>query len=295
MTCSKGAAHLHDLRGGRVREIAAQRVLDARWLPDGRILAIDDRGTMIWHADGVLVAQRHMPAFRPPHTIAIAAGGTKFVAVGRGARTAPEEVYVTAVEGEREWTLNPHGHDAFAMDRVSVAISGDSAIVAIGYQTDRAARRRDFVVIDLATDELLDRGFARHAEPSSARGTMLLAFDATGDRLIASGHTESLGVIRVGRGDGYQRHDASGAVAVALDDSGNLAAFGFAATPDGARGRLRVDYLSHAPDGAPTVEVIDTLSLDPALPDLVALAFSRDSRSLACLASNGAIEVVPVP
>ena len=40
---------------------------------------------------------------------------------------------------------------------------------------------------------------------------------------------------------------------------------------------------------------LDTLSIDPELPDLVAVAFSRDSRQLACLASTGAIEIVPVP
>ena len=175
---------------------------------------------------------------------------------------------------------------------VSAAISGDGAIVAIGYRSKRGTSWREFVVIEVATDDLLDHGFARSSDP---RKPLLLALDATGDRLIVSGSNESLGVIRVGRGDSYLRHDASGAIAIALDDSGNLAAFGFVQAPEAAHGRLRVDYLSHVADGVPTVEVTDTLWIDPALPDVVALAFSRDSRSLACLASNGAIEVVPVP
>jgi hypothetical protein len=43
------------------------------------------------------------------------------------------------------------------------------------------------------------------------------------------------------------------------------------------------------------VEVEDTLWLDPAVPDIAALAFDPDGRRIACLASDGTIDVVPVP
>jgi hypothetical protein len=43
------------------------------------------------------------------------------------------------------------------------------------------------------------------------------------------------------------------------------------------------------------VDILDTQTLESELPDLVALAFSRDRRRLACLSSTGAIEIVPVP
>ena len=71
---------------------------------------------------------------------------------------------------------------------------------------------------------------------------------------------------------------------------GVIAAYGYRTAP-----RLRFDYLSPDAKGAATVDVVDTLWLDSEVPDLVALAFSADSRRIACLASSRAIDVVPVP
>ena len=65
--------------------------------------------------------------------------------------------------------------------------------------------------------------------------------------------------------------------------------------PPGARGRLRFDYLSPNAKGPVAVEILDTQTLEHELPDIAAMAFSRDRRRLACLASTGAIEIVPVP
>jgi hypothetical protein len=294
VSCIGGAVRIHDPRAPtRAREVA-ERVLDARYLDDGRILAIDDRGWQRWTATGELVGQRHASDPRRASTAALAAGGTRYVATRQqGGRAASVEIFIKSVDGERLWTLNAAAHDLLISDRVNAQLSGDGAVVAIGYRMQHAPPRRlEFVVIDVENDVVLDRGSARMAEPSA---DLSIDLDATGDRLALSGSDESLGVIRTGRGDSYLRHDASGTLALALDRSGNLAAFAFATIPEGARGRVRVDYLSHDADGPPTVTVIDTLTIEPALPDVIAVAFSRDSRDLACLASDGTIEVVPVP
>jgi hypothetical protein len=294
VSCIGGAVRIHDPRvPSRAREVA-ERVLDARYLDDGRILAIDDRGWQRWTATGELVGQRHASDPRRATSAALAAGGTRYVAMRQlGGRTARVEIFIKSVDGERLWTLNAAAHDLHVYERASAQLSGDGAVVAIGYRMQSAPpRRHEFVVIDVANDIVLDRGSARMAEATSE---LSIDLDATGDRFALAGSSESLGVIRTGRGDSYLRHDASGAVAVALDRGGNLAAFAFAFVPDGARGRVRVDYLSHDADGPPTVAVIDTLTIEPALHNVIAVAFSRDSRDLACLASDGTIEVVPVP
>jgi hypothetical protein len=319
VSCIAGVVHAHDLSGRTsprartaiyTREVAAHDVLDARFMPDGRILGVDHRGTLVWQANGELVAQRHMSEPRRPHAASIAADGARFVVIGPGVlrSRAQTEIYVMSTEGERVWTLNPYGHDVDVHEgRASSALSGDGRVVAIGYQT--ASRRHDFVVIDLASDASFDRGAARAPGTPPASGPVLLALDGPGDRfaLAAPGTGLQLGVIRVGRdGDAppapadpdavvYTWPHPAGAACIALDRSGGLAAFGYPAPPEGARGRLRVEYLSPVPATASTIAVLDSLSLDAALPDLVALAFSHDSRQLACLASTGAIEIVPVP
>ena len=66
----------------------------------------------------------------------------------------------------------------------------------------------------------------------------------------------------------FARTVPGGAQAVALDRGGLLAAYAYAKPPPGARGRLRIDYLSPSTKGAATVETIDTLSIDPELPDI---------------------------
>jgi hypothetical protein len=300
-TCRLGAVHVHDLRGRTSpqrasRELAADRILDARWQADGRILGIDDRGALEWGADGELAGQRHATEPRPPHAAFIAADGQRFVAIGPGVRASlPSDLYVKDISGERVWTLNGYSHEILGWEgRLSAALSGDGTLVAVGYETP-GSRSRSFVVIEIESDDVLDRGKLR----GPARGPLLLAFDEAGTRLVqgVADSAEGLSPIRVGLGrtEAYGLGHPGGAVAVAIDRGGQLAAFAYPAPPPGARGRLRVDYLSPEALGMPTVEVLDTLSIEPALPDLVALAFSRDSRSLACLASTGAIEIVPVP
>jgi hypothetical protein len=43
------------------------------------------------------------------------------------------------------------------------------------------------------------------------------------------------------------------------------------------------------------LEIIDTLSIDPDLAEIAAIAFSPDSRRIACLGTDGNLDVVPVP
>ncbi|MEP6863582.1 MAG: hypothetical protein ABJE66_23355, partial [Deltaproteobacteria bacterium] len=143
-------------------------------------------------------------------------------------------------------------------------------------------------------DSLADAG----SIGGKANVPQLFAFDYAGTRLATAvpDPGTSWGVTRLEVEDkDFARTVAGGAHAVALDHGGLLAAYAYAKPPAGARGRLRIDYLSPAAEGAATVETIDTLSIEPELPDLIALAFSRDSRQLACLSSTGAIEIVPTP
>ena len=93
----------------------------------------------------------------------------------------------------------------------------------------------------------------------------------------------------------YSREVPGGHTAVALEYRGDLVAYAYRAVPAGARGRLRFDYLTPAVAGPTRVEILDTQTLEVELPDVVAMAFSHDRRRLACLASTGAIEIVPVP
>ncbi|HTR51954.1 MAG TPA: hypothetical protein VMJ10_14665 [Kofleriaceae bacterium] len=83
--------------------------------------------------------------------------------------------------------------------------------------------------------------------------------------------------------------------AVALDDAGARAAFAYPDPLQGTHMRLRVDFLSPNHRGPSNVEVLETVWIAHALTDVVAIAFDRKSRNLACLSSNGEIEVLPVP
>jgi len=135
-------------------------------------------------------------------------------------------------------------------------------------------------------------------QPGRANAPQLFAFDQTGTRIAHAvpDAVPSWGVTRLDVEDrDLVKSVPGGANAVALDRGGQLAAYAYAKPPEGARGRLRIDYLSPEPTGNATVDILDSLSIEPALPDIVALAFSRDSRQLACLASSGAMEIVPTP
>ncbi len=304
----------HDADGRARRELASERIYDVRFREDGRIIVLDDRGSVTFKRDGELVEQTHFrtDSYRVPLAASMSGDGGRYVALSDG------EVYAVQLGGERPeriWTLHAQSFGVFLGERnqsqkVGIEMSPDGRLVAIGY----AQSTRAWIVIELATDQFLQRSTAKlddrrpvttpsatHPLPNQAgrsNAPQLFAFDQTGTRIAHAvpDHGPSWGVTRLDVEDRVLvKTVPGGANAVALDRGGQLAAYAYVKPPAGARGRLRIDYLSPEPSGGATVEVIDSLSLEPALPDIVALAFSRDSRQLACLASTGAIEIVPTP
>jgi len=293
---------LHDANGVAKRELASERIYDVRWRDDGMIVVLDDRGSLTFDRAGALVRQTHfrIDVLRAPHAASMSANGDRYVALGE------REIFAVQLEGERPeriWTLHAASYGVGLGERgyrtestrVGIEMSPDGRLVAIGYP----GAGRAWIVIELATDQFLQRSAARSEAPGGKAATpQLFAFDYAGTRLAHAvpDPGTSWGVTRLEVDDRELLRTVPGAAqAVALDRGGLLAAYAYAKPPDGERGRLRIDYLSPAPTGPATVETIDTLSIDPELPDIVALAFSRDSRQLACLASTGAIEIVPTP
>ena len=298
VTSLQGALRIHARDGAVAHELATENVFDARWVGD-TIVAVDDQGTRIWNTDGVLL-QRHVVTWqRPLMAAALAPEGTRYVAIAPSVdfTILGNGIWQFDIDGAREWTIETHEAGIPGTSgRWSIATSAEAARVAVGYQTPES-NGRGFVVIDRKTNAVVDRSWAKQNVVHVPGAPHLFAFDAEGKR-VAQGVPElgeAPGVIRGGRGERDQRRPIGGTLSIALDRGGTLAAYGYRQPLPGTRGRLRVDYLAPGVKGPPTVEVLDTQSLDPALPDLVALAFSPDSRSIACLASTGAIEVVPVP
>jgi hypothetical protein len=305
---------LHDAEGRARRELASERIYDVRFREDGRIIVLDDRGSITFKRDGELVEQTHfrIDSNRLPIAASMSGDGDRYVALCEG------EVFAVQLGGdrpERLWTLHAqsfgvHLGERTQAQKVGIEMSPDGRLVAIGYTQSARA----WIVIELATDQFLQRSTVKLEERrpvpmtyglgpipprhGRANAPQLFAFDETGTRLAHAvpDHVPSWGVTRL---DVEERDLVKtvpgGAHAVALDRGGQLAAYAYAKPPEGSRGRLRIDYLSPEPTGGATVDVIDTLSIEPALPDLIALAFSRDSRQLACLSSTGAIEIVPTP
>jgi len=291
-TCVGGVVAIHE--GASVHELARD-VFDMRWLADGPIYTIEERGFLRWRRDGKIVEERvHTHGYHGARMVgaSIAAGGARFIAyeLQAGAGGTPD-VSVASPAGS---VFRPRLDGTRYGGPTTSALSGNGARIALAYDTDQAGR--GIAVWDVDDETLLDRTWA--AQPIDRAAVAVLAFDHAGKRLASSVPevgVASLGVIRIGAGEVYRRRLLGGATAVALEDRGHLAAYAFREVPPGARGRLRFDYLETAAKGDVAVEILDTQTLEHELPDVVALAFSRDRRRLACLASTGAIEIVPVP
>lgn len=287
MTCVDGAVRLHDANGRAMRDLAHLNCLDARWLDDGRILALDNRGTQTWNRGGVLVDQRNISprvGARPQTSAACLAGdGSRFVAL------TEREIFVAAIDGERVWRFNPShvGRQDAVATRANLGNTGK--LVAIGYDTGRIGRvnPRSWVVIDVDSQQIVDR--IDLARTDDGAPTMF-EFDRADKRGAHPG-----GVVRLGRGDNDRLLRSNGARAIALDDRGVIAVYGFSVAPSGAPGRLRIDYLAPDAKGPPEIDVVDTLWLDPDVATIAAIAFSADSHGLACLGGDGSVDVVPVP
>jgi hypothetical protein len=286
-----GVVRIHE--GTHVRE-HSHDVLDMRWLADGPIFTIDRRNHLRWTRDGKLTANQLR---EPSHhagliDATIAAGGDRFVAIEARRDFASVDVTVETIPPRKIFGPRLEGIDPAI--RPSTAISGDGRRLALGYITD-ATRGRGFAVFDIESEKMIDRSWSAHAVDLEAR--LALELDYTGARLAQAlpDPSPALGVIRVNTGEVYPRQMTGGATAVAIDRSGELVAYAYREPPAGARGRLRFDYLDLKRMGGVLVDILDSQTLESELPDLVALAFSRDRRRLACLSSTGAIEIVPVP
>jgi hypothetical protein len=275
-----GVVRIHE--GADVHE-HSRDVLDMRWLADGPILTIDQNGR-IRSFRGTDVIEGRQIGYRLGGA-SIAAGGERLVAVHKAG--------MIGVESRTGHIFSPQIDGAPYTD-ASATLSGDGRRVAIAYATNQAGR--GVVVFDVDQRRMLDRTYA--AQPIDRVASVKLAFDHAGKRLalaLPEVGVPALGVIRVAAGDVYPRTMPGGATAVAIDRNGELVAYAHREVPAGARGRLRFDYLDPKARGGVLVDILDTQTLESELPDLVALAFSRDRRRLACLSSTGAIEIVPVP
>jgi hypothetical protein len=289
-----GVVRIHE--GTSVRE-HSRDVLDMRWLADGPIMTITTHDHVMWTRDDRLIADhprgsRYLQTRSRLIEATIAAGGERYAVI----ETRGDVVgFTLAVETVPPREIFRHAAGALDQDyRSSLAISGDGRRVAIGFVLVGSGRR-GFAVFDVDSSTALDRGWS---EPAVDKQRLALDLDYRGARLAQAlpDASPALGAIRVGMiATPPARHSIGGATAVALDRTGELAAYAYREVPPGARGRLRFDYLDPQARGEVLVDILDTQTLESELPDLVALAFSRDRRRLACLSSTGAIEIVPVP
>lgn len=276
---------LHAEDGRVLRSLGT--ALDARW--DGeRIVSIDNRTELRWHGPVGVDEQRKLgqvyggeAAWFAPRARVVACVSSR-------------ELAVVTFAGERAWTLDPKRHALPDPDHLAVAIAFDGTRVAIGYTAESPrVTGRGFVVIDLVKDVALAREFV--ALDGLVDAPIAFAFDRAGRRFVTT-HPEpfpALGVIDLQRDAARSeriRAHAGGARCVALDERGAIAAYAYARAPYATGGRLQFDFLA-----VDSCEVESTLAFDPDLPDVCALGFDPFSRWLACLASTGAIEIVPVP
>ena len=263
-------------------------LLDVAFAPDGDPIAIDVRMQRCrWDARGACT-QHEEPGGGPGMVVSLA---REAVLLGN---------HVRGPGGELRWTFRPDEYDVNAHSRISATlVETKLALAHATLQREPRPPGRGFLVIDLTATprvetvrrgrDILDRHWLQtRAEP----GPTLFAFDAAGTRMIHASpeRTPHVGAIRVGKGGPYVATHPGGAHAIALDPCGIIAAYAYPAE----RRRFRIDYLDPE-DGGTMIEVQDSLMIDPSLPDIAAMAFSPDSHAIACCASDGTIEIVPVP
>ena len=296
LTCTAGTLRRHALDGA-ITIVDGPHVLDACWHEDGSIVAIDEHELTRRYTG----TSSKLIESNPPRGIASALiAGERYLASRAG------ELFAANIHRRWEWRLDPYKHSLGWWDNdghVLAALSADGRLAAIAYQTRgdgdahdawSRAEGRGWVVFDTSKDEIIDRSWtSTKREASWTR----LAFDATGKRL-ALATTEPgpcVGAIRTDRDEKYPRTHLGGATAVAIDRRGLLAAYAYPEAIAAAERRLRVDYLERGAKGGSAIAITDTLWIDPDITDIVALAFDRASRRIACLGASGTIDVVPVP
>ena len=292
LSCARGELALHAPDGTRRRIGDAFVWYDARWRSDGTIAALDDHSIVrSYTLHGEPYVDEVPSNLRPSHGAgALSPGGVGLVMVGQNGLAVTVGPRTVTAGGD----LNGKLGDA--------VLSVDGARVAVGYATEAWGQGdpgRGWAVFDLRPQRRPASSYYREPPPPIIDrnwyavplrdAPMRLAFDAKARRLaIATPEPEAMyGVIRLGVEAPQRTHDG-GAVAVALDGRGIVAAYVY--PPN----RLRVDYLAQGVKGPANVEIVDTLWIESDLAP-VAIALDADARRIACLGADGAVEIVPVP
>jgi len=344
LVCRQGAIRIQRLDGAIVSELAPRRVrlgtaprrgepgsmvdagyLDARWLSDGRIVAVDELGMPVQFTMHGVQYGDPVPSPNPCHQLYadVAVSGKAYVTIDEWRPV----VCSTAPDHPRLWSYwsqsNRCGLPSQASIR-SAALAADGRRLALGYQ---GAEESGWVVIELSPpeqpersgtwrEEVIDRG-AIALEDGPEWRPLAFAFDRAGRRLailLPERQVSGIGVIRLGAPGAEPREPREmremretrepremretramlgGATSVALDERGVRAAYAY---PAGAsEARLRVDYLAPATKGPRVVESHDTVWLEPDIGELCALAFEPGGHRIACLGEDGRVAVVPVP
>jgi hypothetical protein len=323
LVCRQGALRIQRLDGALVSELAPRRVclgtapgqgepgsmvdagyLEACWLSDGRIVAIDVFGMPVQFSMHGVPYGEPVPPPNPwrHHYAHVAANGKTYLQIDDW-RPA---ICSTAPDHPRLWALGAHGNPCEVPSQASIwsaALAADGRRLAMGYQ---GATQSGWVVIELSPPEhpersgiwraeVIDRGVI-FLDDGPERRPLAFAFDRSGRRLallLPDRHAPGIGVLRLGTPGPEARELLGGATCVALDERGVRAVYAY---PEGAgEARLRVDYLAPATKGPRVVERHDTVWLEPDVGELCALAFEPGGHRIACLGEDGRVAVVPVP
>lgn len=301
LVCDRGALRIIGLDGAVIKEIDPRTIvlgtapregepgrralatfLDARWLRDGRIAALDCFGLPIqFTMHGAPYGEPTSPA-NPWLVDCGAIGEGDHVAVIR------DNVRVSGRDQKQRWELLRTSGIGKRVQIRHVELSHDGTKLALGTTQDGLERDRDDVVESPRFAWWVLDITKRHGEANATvlghglGQTTSFAFDR-GDRLLIAARTWA-GAVRL---DGA-RSKVSGAPArcIALDDRGVRAVYGDDTS------ELRIEYLSPNRKGA--IEVLDDQRIDVGLVP-VALALAAEGTQIACLDADGHVEIAPVP
>ncbi|HTR51953.1 MAG TPA: hypothetical protein VMJ10_14660 [Kofleriaceae bacterium] len=185
VTCLRGVVRSHDARGRVAHDLASAHGLDVRWLDDGRIVWLDDRGALAWHRDGALVEQRDVdfqPRAMPPgRTDRIVPVAACLSANGECLVVVTElEVFAATTRGERTWKFPGLKSRVASAGVTSAALSAHGNLVAIGFNRRLPSQLgRGWIVIDLFDRQVAPRQLARSTSRSDTQQLRVRSARAT--------------------------------------------------------------------------------------------------------------------